>query len=101
MNPHPLRNRLLFLWLMLLAPTFANGEKLSDIPVIAFQAAPKPIDLTRLSGFGAHEVVADKKIALINDGRSIRIFSGETKEFFIANGEDIVSFSALTRHETD
>lgn len=76
MNPHLLRNHLLFLGLMFLAPTFANGEKLSDIPAIAIQVSTKPVDLTRLSDFGAHEVVANKNIALINDGRSIWLFRG-------------------------
>jgi len=77
MNFNLLRNHLLFLGLMLLAPTFANGANLSDIPAIAFQVSTKPVDLTRLSDSGAHEIVANKKIALINDGRSIRLFSGK------------------------
>lgn len=76
MNHHLAPKSLLFLGLMLLAPTFANGEKLSDIPAIAFQVSTKPVDLTRLSDFGAHEVVASKKIALINNGRSIWFFKG-------------------------
>lgn len=76
MNPHLLRNHLLFLVLMLLAPTFANGEKLSDIPAIAFQVSTKPVALSRLSDSGAHEIVANKKIALINDGRNIWLFKG-------------------------
>lgn len=76
MNPHLLRTHLLFLGFMILTPTFANGEKLSDIPTIAFQVSTKPVDLTRLSDFGAYEIVGNKKIALINDGRSIWLFKG-------------------------
>jgi hypothetical protein len=76
MNLHLLRCHLLFFGLMILAPTFANGEKLSDIPAIAFQVSTKPVVLSRLSDSGAYEIVANKKIALINDGRSIWLFKG-------------------------
>lgn len=74
MNPLIDYKSLLFLGLILLAPTFANGEKLSDIPAIAFQVSTKPVALTRLSDSGAHEVVATKNLAMINDGRSIWLF---------------------------
>jgi hypothetical protein len=67
---------LLFLGLLLLAPTVANGERLSDLPLITFQVTTQPVALKRLSDSGAHEVVANKKIALINDGRNIWLFKG-------------------------
>lgn len=77
MSPHLTCKHLIFLVLMLLlAPTFANGEQLSEVPAIAFQVSTQPVDLIRLSDFGAHEVVATKKIALINNGRNIWLFSG-------------------------
>lgn len=77
MNHHLTCKHLLFLGLiMLLAPTFANGEKLSDIPAITFQVSTQPVEFIRLSDFGAHEVVATKKIALINNGRNIWLFRG-------------------------
>lgn len=75
---HPLAYKnLIFLGLIFLSPTFANGEELSNIPAIAFQVSTQPVDLIRLSDFGAHEVVATKKIALINDGRNIWLFRGK------------------------
>ncbi|MFA6464441.1 MAG: hypothetical protein WCT30_01715 [Desulfurivibrionaceae bacterium] len=77
MNPHLTCRHLISLGLMLLlAPTFAKGENLSDVPAIIFQVSTQPVDLIRLSDFGAHEVVATKKIALINDGRNICFFRG-------------------------
>lgn len=80
MNPHLASKHLFFVGLMLLSPTFANGEKLSDIPAIAIQISTKPVYLTRLSDFEAHEIVANKKIALINNGRSIWLFKGDNSK---------------------
>lgn len=78
MDPHLTLKHLLFLGLMLLLfPTFASGDELPEIPAIAFQVSTQPVDLIRLSDFGAHEVVATKKIALINDGRNIWFFRGK------------------------
>ncbi|MBU1054965.1 MAG: hypothetical protein KKC46_14230 [Proteobacteria bacterium] len=61
-------------------PALACAENLSEIPAIKFQVSKQSVSLVRLSDIGATEIVANKNIALINSGRSIRVLKANSNK---------------------
>lgn len=72
--------RVVVVGLIYIFPGAVVGEDLSKIHSMKFSVSSKLIKLNRLSDSGAKDIVASKKVALVNSGRGMWLFYMENRK---------------------